>query len=51
VDVVIHDYALVQILGLDGSESDVAVPDWSVPVGFLSDGRLLVYRTVYPGQQ
>ncbi|MDB4897601.1 MAG: hypothetical protein JWN15_3863 [Firmicutes bacterium] len=48
--VVIHDYAQVQVLGLDGTRTALAVPDWSVPAGFLPDGRLLLFRTVYPAQ-
>lgn len=49
--IILHNYAEVQVLGLDGTRTDVAVPDWSVPAGFLPDGRLIVFRTVYPDQQ
>jgi dipeptidyl aminopeptidase/acylaminoacyl peptidase len=34
--------------GLDGTSVPLKAPDWGVPAGFLPDGRLLVWRTVYP---
>lgn len=38
----------LRLLALDGTASEVGAPASSVPVGFLPDGRLLVYRAIYP---
>jgi hypothetical protein len=39
---------LFRIVG--GPAAEVKAPDWSVPAGFLPDGRLLVWLTVRPQQ-